>query len=81
LARGKIDLVVAAVPAPGESRDGAYLEEARRINPAMHAVVMLSDPSESVGAAPKNAVQIVKPFSVAQLERALDEARTSAASA
>lgn len=68
---GWVDAAVAAVPAPGEDHDGAYLEEAREVNPGMCMVVMLSDPLASTAGAPQDAVQLVKPFSAAELERAV----------
>jgi DNA-binding response OmpR family regulator len=77
-AHGKVDLAAAAVPAPGEDRSGAYLEEARAANPAMRMVVMLSDPLASIAGAPVDAVQLVKPFSVEELDRAVALARLPA---
>jgi DNA-binding response OmpR family regulator len=75
---GKVDFLAAAVPAPGESHDGAYLAEARETNPALAALVMLSDPNENVDDAPPNAAKIVKPFAVADLREAIDRAVASA---
>jgi DNA-binding response OmpR family regulator len=77
-AHGKVDLAVAAVPAPGEDSHGAYLEEARATNPAMRMVVMLSDPLASIAGAPLDAVQLIKPFSVEELDRAVALARLPA---
>jgi DNA-binding response OmpR family regulator len=79
-AHGKVDFAVAAVPAPGESHTGAYLEEARKINPLMRMVVMLSDPLASVAGAPLDAVQLIKPFSAEELDRAVALARMPAQS-
>lgn len=72
-------MVVAAVPAPGESRQGAYLLDARDENPRMCVVVMLSDPIASAAGAPVQAVQLVKPFSVVELERSIALAHVRAA--
>lgn len=77
LAHGKVDLAIAAVPAPGEDRTGAYLLEARKANSRMRLVVMLSDPLESTDGAPPDCVKLVKPFSVAELEAAVDEANST----
>lgn len=74
LTNGHVQLMVAAVPAPGESRVGAYLAEARKTNPGMHAVIMLSDPIEPMVDAPPNAVKIIKPFNVAALEHCVRQA-------
>jgi DNA-binding response OmpR family regulator len=73
----KVDFLIAAVPAPGEDRSGAYLEEARSKNPSLAVVIMLSDPNESTEGAPANAVRLIKPFDMRQLARAIDEATTS----
>lgn len=67
----RVMMTVAAVPAPGEGRDGAYLSRAREDNPGMCVVVMLSDPIASAAGAPVQAVQLVKPFSVVELERSI----------
>ena len=74
-ARGKVDLALAAVPAPGEDRTGAYLLEARKLNSHLVMVIMLSDPLESTAGAPPDCVKLVKPFSIAELEAAVDRAR------
>ncbi|QWT21362.1 hypothetical protein KPL74_05010 [Bacillus sp. NP157] len=74
LAQARVDFLVAAVPAPGESRVGAYLAVAREENPGMGVVVMLADPYESLEGTPEGVVKIIKPFSVAELEAALDRA-------
>lgn len=70
----RVDTAVAAVPAPGEDLDGAYLDEARKVNPNLCMVVMLSDPDASVAGAPAAAVQLLKPFSVSDLEWAVSVA-------
>jgi len=72
---GMVHFLAAAVPAPGESHSGAYLEEARAGNPDLAVVVMLSDPREDVSDAPRHAVKIVKPFSVLELGAAIVRAR------
>lgn len=79
LDHGRVDLAVAAVPAPGEDRTGAYLLEARKVNPRMRMVVMLSDPSESTVAAPADSVKLVKPFTIAEFNSAVDQAITVSA--
>lgn len=62
LAHHEIALLVAAVPAPDESRAGIYLEEAAKRNLSIAVVLMLSDPLEQSPGAPERAVRIVKPF-------------------
>ena len=74
----KVDFLIAAVPAPGEDRSGAYLEDARNKNPSLAVVIMLSDPNESAVDAPANAVRLVKPFDLRQLAQAIDEATSAA---
>lgn len=58
----EISLLVAAVPAPDESRAGIYLEEAAKRSQSIAVVLMLSDPLEQSPGAPERAVKIVKPF-------------------
>lgn len=70
----QVDFLVAAVPAPGEDRSGAYLAQARAQNPRMKTVIMLSDPHEDIRGAPRHAVQLVKPFTLGELNLALDQA-------
>ncbi len=70
--RDHVHFLVAAVPAPGEDRTGAYLAVAREKNPGLAVVAMLSDPNEPVDDAPATAVKIVKPFSRSELEAAID---------
>lgn len=72
-----VDFLVAAVPAPGEDHAGAYLEEARKKNASMSVVIMLSDPNEPTDDAPANAVRVVKPFSLDELNAAIDLASRS----
>lgn len=74
LADAQVDFLVAAIPAPGEDRSGAYLADARARNPAMKTVVMLSDPDEDATDAPLGAIKLVKPFTLEALESALDQA-------
>jgi DNA-binding response OmpR family regulator len=74
IADAQVDLLVAAIPAVGESRTGAYLADARARNPALKTVVMLSDPDEDVADAPVGAVKLIKPFTIEELEQALDQA-------
>jgi hypothetical protein len=62
------------VPAPGESHSGAYLDEARKKNPGLAVVIMLSDPHENIDDAPPGAVQLIKPFDRAQLDAAIIKA-------
>ncbi|MET0256474.1 MAG: hypothetical protein ABW193_11780 [Luteibacter sp.] len=76
--RGTVDFMVAAVPAPGESHVGAYLSEAREINPMLPALIMLSDPNEDISDAPPHAARIVKPFAVVELNKAIDRAFVAA---
>lgn len=75
---GKVAFLAAAVPAPGESHVGAYLAQARATNPALAALIMLSDPNEDVTDAPPRAAKIVKPFAVAELRDAIERALASA---
>jgi DNA-binding response OmpR family regulator len=74
----KVDFLIAAVPAPGEDHAGAYLEDARKKNPALAVVIMLSDPNESTDGAPTDAVRLVKPFDMQQLRSAIDSATRDA---
>lgn len=74
----KVDILLAAVPAPGEDHSGAYLEEARSKNPTLAVVIMLSDPNEPTDGAPADAVRLVKPFDLRQLAHAIDEATSKA---
>jgi DNA-binding response OmpR family regulator len=69
-----VDFLVAAVPAPGEGHDGAYLAKARKKSPGVGVVVMVSDSGEPVNDAPPAAVRIVKPFDRSELEAAIDRA-------
>ena len=62
LAHDEFALLVAAVPAPDESRAGIYLEEAAMRNQSIAVVLMLSDTLELSPGAPQRAVKIVKPF-------------------
>lgn len=73
----QVDFLVAAIPAPGEDRSGAYLAQARAQNPGMKTVIMLSDPDEDIRDAPRDAVQLVKPFTLGELNLALDQAEGS----
>src|SRR4051812_22044185 len=74
VSQDKVDFLIAAVPAPGEDHEGAYLEVAREKNPGLAVVIMLSDPNENVDDAPASAVRLIKPFDMIQLARAIDEA-------
>jgi len=74
IANAQVDLLVAAIPAAGEDRTGAYLAGARAQNPAVKTVVMLADPDEGATEAPVGASKLVKPFTVEELEAALDQA-------
>ncbi|KAG9613507.1 hypothetical protein KCV01_g1162, partial [Aureobasidium melanogenum] len=74
IAQAYVDVLVAAVPAPGEDRSGAYLAEARERNPQLKTVIMLSDPEEDATDAPLGAIKLIKPFTVEELEEALDHA-------
>lgn len=78
IARERVDFLVAAVPAPGEDRSGAYLAQARLKNPGMAIVIMLSDPDEPTEDAPMTAVRLIKPFDRDQLTRAVEQARAVA---
>lgn len=74
VADARVDFLVAAIPAPGEDRSGAYLAEARVRNPHLKTVIMLSDPDEDATDAPLGAIKLVKPFTVEELEDTLDQA-------
>lgn len=58
----EVTLLVAAVPAPDESRAGIYMEEAATRNVGIGVVLMLNDSMEQSPGAPARAVKIVKPF-------------------
>jgi len=79
LKEARVDFLVAAVPAPGEDRSGAYLAGARAANPGMAIVIMLSDPAEPAEDAPASAVRLCKPFDRTTLEEAVDRAAVFAA--
>lgn len=72
--RDQIDFVVASVPALGEEPEAAYLADARGDGPDIGMVIMLSDHNEDVSEAPRHAVKIGKPFSLLELEAAIDRA-------
>lgn len=74
IAAAQVDFLVAAVPAPGEDRNGAFLRDARQHNPALRTVVMLSDPEEDAKGAPVGSIKLVKPFTLDELELAIDQA-------
>ncbi|WP_285402427.1 hypothetical protein [Luteibacter sp. ME-Dv--P-043b] len=74
IADAQVDFLIAAVPAPGEDRSGAYLADARARNTALKTVVMLSDPLEDATDAPLGAIKLVKPFTVNILEEAIEQA-------
>jgi DNA-binding response OmpR family regulator len=74
LANAQVDFLIAAVPAPGEDRSGAYLADARARNTALKTVVMLSDPLEDATDAPLGAIKLLKPFTVEALEEAINQA-------
>lgn len=74
LEEARVDFLVAAVPAPGEDRSGAYLARARRANPGMPIVIMLSDPGEPAEDAPASAVRLCKPFDRTTMDEAVDRA-------
>lgn len=76
--QAKVDFLIAAVPAPGESHAGAYLDEARKKNPELAVVIMLSDPHENIDDAPPGAIRLIKPFDRAQLESAIITAMRTA---
>jgi CheY-like chemotaxis protein len=73
----RVDVLVAAVPAPGEEHAGAYIEEARGKNRSMSIVIMLSDPNEPLDDAPADALRLIKPFSRQELTDAIDRATGS----
>lgn len=75
--RAQVDFLVAAVPATGESPEGAYLADARMINPAIGVIVVTSDSDEAVGTVPRQAVTIRKPFSFLELADAINQASAS----
>jgi CheY-like chemotaxis protein len=70
--QGRVDLAVASVPIPGEDPRGAFLQDARRTNPSMRLLVMLSCPLEPADGAPAHAATLVKPFTAAELQLALE---------
>ncbi|MGN6482713.1 hypothetical protein [Luteibacter sp.] len=74
LDEARVDFLVAAVPAPGEDRSGAYLADARAANQGMAVVILLSDPGEPADEAPASAIRLCKPFDRSMLEEALDRA-------
>lgn len=57
-----IELLVATVPAPDESRSKVYLKGAVERNARMAIVLMLSDHLEKPEGEPGQAAKIVKPF-------------------
>lgn len=69
-----VHFLAAAVPAPGENQDGAYLAHARAKNPGLAVVVMVSDLAEVTDGVPLDAVTILKPFDRAELESAISRA-------
>ncbi|MGA7437037.1 MAG: hypothetical protein WBW32_02780 [Luteibacter sp.] len=69
-----VDFLIAAVPAPGEDRTGAYLADGRALNPGLKTVVMLSDPDEDAREAPLGATRLAKPFTTDELEDAIAQA-------
>jgi DNA-binding response OmpR family regulator len=69
-----VDFLIAAVPAPGEDRTGAYLARARDLNPNLSTVVMLSDPDEDAREASLGAIRLVKPFTLPALDEAIGQA-------
>lgn len=74
LGHAMVDFLIAAVPAPGEDRTGAYLADARDRNASLKTVVMLSDPKEDAQEAPLGAIRLTKPFTVGELEEAIAQA-------
>ncbi|MDY1549436.1 DNA-binding transcriptional response regulator [Luteibacter sahnii] len=72
--REPVHILIAAVPAPGDDRSGAYLARARATHPGMAIVIMLSDPDEPAENAPLTAIRLVKPFDKAALARSIDAA-------
>lgn len=77
--RTEIDILIAAVPQPGESTEASYLARARDACPAVAMVVLVTDHDEHIGDAPGHAVKIAKPFSLLELEEAIEQALASAA--
>jgi DNA-binding response OmpR family regulator len=72
--RPQIDFLVASVPAAAESLEATYLAEARGGQRKIGMIIMLSNQDEHVGEAPRHAVRIGKPFSLLELEAAIDKA-------
>jgi DNA-binding response OmpR family regulator len=72
--RPQIDFLVASVPVSGESPGAHYLANARGNALPVGMVILLSTPDEQVGDAPRHAVKIEKPFSLLELEAAIDRA-------
>lgn len=60
--------------APGEQRDDSYLLEARKTNPQMRMMVMLSDPLETASRVPLDAKKVAKPFTIGELRAAIKRA-------
>ncbi|MDY1547708.1 hypothetical protein [Luteibacter sahnii] len=73
LDHAQVDFLVAAVPAPGEDRSGAYLQVARESNPSLRTIVMLSDPDEDASDAPIGAIKLLKPFTIDELDAAIEQ--------
>ncbi|MGY3231149.1 DNA-binding response OmpR family regulator [Luteibacter sp. HA06] len=72
-ARDRVDFLVAAVPAPEEDQQDTYLRGARQNNTALAMVVTLPATGERDNVPPR-AVTLCKPFDLAQLSRAVEDA-------
>jgi DNA-binding response OmpR family regulator len=72
-ARERVDFFVAAVPASEEDQQDTYLRAARQNNRALAMVVTLPATGERDNV-PPTAVTLCKPFDLAQLSRAVEDA-------
>lgn len=70
----RIGFLVASVPTADESLEAAYLADTRGGYPEIGMVIMLANQDEHIGDAPRHAVKIGKPFSLLELEAAIDRA-------
>jgi DNA-binding response OmpR family regulator len=75
--RTRLDFLVASPPAPEENPEGAYLAEARAGSPDIGVVIMLTERDAQVRDSPRHGVTIGKPFSLLELEVAIDRALAS----
>lgn len=70
--RMRVDLLAACHPASEDDSNGAYMAECRALQGGvLPVVIMVSDPQSLPDDAPTGAVQIVKPFTTAELRHAI----------